>query len=58
MLGPPDGAERQIIPYAGQNQSYQKLYHFERQGEETVLVISDPLQFWDISNYLVLEVER
>jgi cell division protein FtsB len=40
------------------HQSYQRLYRFESQGNETVLVITDPLQFWDISKYLVLQVER
>ena len=40
------------------HQSYQRLYHFEQEGDETVLVITDPLQFWDISKYLVLQVER
>lgn len=40
------------------HQSYQRLYRFERQGDEIVLVITDPLQFWDISKYLVVEVER
>lgn len=38
--------------------SYQKLYRIERQGDETLLMINDPLQFWDISKYLVVEVER
>jgi len=40
------------------HQSYQQLYRIERAGDETVLVITDPLQFWDISKYLVLQVER
>jgi len=40
------------------HQSYQRLYRFERSGDETVLVISDPYQFWDISKFLVLQVER
>ena len=40
------------------HQSYQRLYRFEKEGDETVLVINDPLQFWDISKYLVLQVER
>lgn len=40
------------------HQSYQRLYRFEKEGDDTVLVINDPLQFWDISKYLVLQVER
>jgi DNA repair exonuclease SbcCD ATPase subunit len=40
------------------HQSYQRLYRFVQEGGETVLVINDPLQFWDISKYLVLQVER
>src|SRR6185436_1273773 len=36
------------------HQSYQKLYRFQQNGDETVLVISDPYQFWDISKYLVI----
>jgi regulator of replication initiation timing len=40
------------------HQSYQRLYRFVQEGNETVLVINDPLQFWDISKYLVLQVER
>jgi len=40
------------------HQSYQRLYRFVQEGEETVLMINDPLQFWDISKYLVLQVER
>jgi len=40
------------------HQSYQKLYRFQQNGDETVLVISDPYQFWDISKYLVIQVER
>lgn len=57
-------AERIVIGRFGSaeivslHQSYQRLYRFERQGDELVLLISDPLQFWDISKYLVLQVER
>lgn len=40
------------------HQSYQRLYRFTQEGDETILVINDPLQFWDISKYLVLQVER
>jgi DNA repair exonuclease SbcCD ATPase subunit len=40
------------------HQSYQNLYRFERQEDETILVITDPYQFWDISKYLVIQVER
>ena len=40
------------------HQSYQRLYRILQDGDEMVLVINDPLQFWDISKYLVLQVER
>lgn len=40
------------------HQSYQRLYRIEQRGDEMLLVINDPLQFWDISKYLVLQVER